>query len=249
MAEKRMFSKSIVLSDAFLDMPATSRCLYFTLSMLADDDGFVNSPKAIMRQSGATEDDLKILLAKKFVLPFESGIIVIKHWRINNYLRCDRYRETKYLEEKQQIEIEKNGAYTFKGSHAIIPTEISTEINPAKEKKKKIPLLEREPVNDIERVEKIYLENYRQLFNSGIVKNEKPIVNWTASRKLTKDCLQKYGLETIEEAVKKSIDNKFVVNKGYALTTILSAGVLAQLINSTSGRIDNDTVEKMEVDF
>lgn len=252
MAEKRMFSKSIVLSDAFLDMPATSRCLYFTLSMLADDDGFVNSPKAIMRQSGATEDDLKILIAKKFVLPFESGVIVIKHWRINNYLRCDRYRETKYLEEKQQIEIEKNGAYTFKDSPAIIPI-VGAEIKPAEEKasekKKKVPLLEREPVNDIERVEKIYLENYRQLFISGIVKNEKPIVNWTASRKLTKDCLQKYGLETIEQAVKKSIDNKFVVNKGYVLTTILSAGVLAQLINSTDGRIDNDTVEKMEVDF
>lgn len=247
MAEKRMFSKSIVLSDAFLDMPATSRCLYFTLSMLADDDGFVNSPKAIMRQSGATEDDLKILIAKKFVLPFESGVIVIKHWRINNYLRCDRYRETKYLEEKQQIEIEKNGAYTLKSSPSILT---NVEIKPEKtSEKKKVPLLEREPVNDIERVEKIYLENYRQLFNSGIVKNEKPIVNWTASRKLTKDWLQKYGLEIIEEAVKKSIDNKFVVSRGYVLTTILSAGVLAQLINSTDGRIDNDSIKKMEVDF
>lgn len=246
-----MFSKSIVLSDAFLDMPATSRCLYFTLSMLADDDGFVNSPKAIMRQSGATEDDLKILIAKKFVLLFESGVIVIKHWRINNYLRCDRYRETKYLEEKQLIEIEKNGAYTLSGSPAIIPigAEVKSEEEKASEKKKKVPLLEREPVNALERVEKIYLENYRQLFNSGVVKNEKPIVNWTASRKLTKDCLQKYGLETVEGAVKKSIDNKFVVSKGYVLTTILSAGVLAQLINSTDGRIDNDTVEKIEVDF
>ena len=86
MSEKRMFAKSIVLSDAFLDMPATSRCLYFTLSMLADDDGFVNSPKSVMRQCGASEDDLKVLFAKKFVIPFESGIVVIKHWRINNYL-------------------------------------------------------------------------------------------------------------------------------------------------------------------
>lgn len=112
MADKRMFSKSIVLSDAFLDMPATSRCLYFTLSMLADDDGFVNSPKAIMRQSGATEDDLKILIAKKFVLPFESGVIVIKHWRMNNYLQNDRHKATTYVEELSTLTTDKKGSYT-----------------------------------------------------------------------------------------------------------------------------------------
>ena len=111
MAERRMFAKTIVLSDAFLDMPLSARCLYFTLGMLADDDGFVNSPKSIMRQAGASIDDLKILLAKKFVLDFDSGVIVIKHWRINNYLRSDRYTETKYIEEKQQLEVEKNGTY------------------------------------------------------------------------------------------------------------------------------------------
>ena len=111
MAERRMFAKTIVLSDAFLDMPLSARCLYFTLGMLADDDGFVNSPKSIMRQAGASMDDLKILLAKKFVLDFDSGVIVIKHWRINNYLRSDRYTETKYIEEKQCLEVDKNGTY------------------------------------------------------------------------------------------------------------------------------------------
>lgn len=113
MAERRMFAKTIVLSDAFLDMPLSARCLYFTLGMLADDDGFVNSPKSIMRQCGACEDDIKILLAKKFILSFESGVIVIKHWRINNYLRNDRYTETKCTEEKKQLEIKKNGSYTI----------------------------------------------------------------------------------------------------------------------------------------
>lgn len=119
MAERRMFAKTIVLSDAFLDMPLSARCLYFTLGMLADDDGFVNSPKSIMRQAGASTDDLNILLAKKFVLDFDSGVIVIKHWRINNYLRSDRYTETKYLEEKQCLEVDKNGTY-----HVGIPVGI-----------------------------------------------------------------------------------------------------------------------------
>ena len=114
MAERRMFAKSIVLSDAFLDMPMSARCLYFTLGMLADDDGFVGSPKSIMRQCGATDDDMKILLAKRYVLGFESGIIVIKHWRMNNYLRSDRYSQTTYLEEKETLMIDEKGAYTEK---------------------------------------------------------------------------------------------------------------------------------------
>lgn len=113
MAERRMFAKTIVLSDEFLDMPLTARCLYFTLGMLADDDGFVNAPKSIMRQCGASLDDMKLLISKKFVLDFESGVIVIKHWRINNYLRNDRYTETKYVEEKSQLEITENGSYSF----------------------------------------------------------------------------------------------------------------------------------------
>lgn len=111
MAEKRMFAKTIVLSDAFLDMPLTARCLYFTLGMLADDDGFVNSPKSVMRQCGASADDLKVLLSKKFLLAFESGVIVIKHWRINNYLRNDRYHETAYISEKNELLIDEQGIY------------------------------------------------------------------------------------------------------------------------------------------
>ena len=110
-----MFAKTIVLSDAFLDMPLSARCLYFTLGMFADDDGFVNSPKGIMRQCGASEDDLKVLLLKRFLLAFDSGVIVIKHWRINNYLRNDRYVETKYTDEKATLTIDQNGAYTESG--------------------------------------------------------------------------------------------------------------------------------------
>lgn len=112
MAERRMFAKSIVISDAFLDMPATSRCLYFTLAMFCDDDGFCNNPKSIMRQIGATIDDMNILIAKKFILAFENGVIVIKHWKIHNYIRSDRYKPTKYQEEKSTLSFDENGAYT-----------------------------------------------------------------------------------------------------------------------------------------
>ncbi len=114
-----MFAKSIVLSDAFLDMPLTARCLYFTLGMLADDDGFVSGPKAIMRQCGASQDDMAILLQKRYVLGFASGVIVIKHWRINNYLRNDRYQQTTYIEEKDTLSIDQKGAYTEKNKAGI----------------------------------------------------------------------------------------------------------------------------------
>lgn len=113
MAERRMFAKTIVLSDAFLDMPLSARALYMTLGVVADDDGFVNNPKSIMRQCGASQDDMNILLLKKFLIAFDSGVVVIKHWRINNYLRSDRYQETKYLDEKNQLRIEENGSYTI----------------------------------------------------------------------------------------------------------------------------------------
>lgn len=239
MAEKRMFSKSIVLSDAFLDMPATTRCLYFTLSMMADDDGFVGSPKSIMRQCGASDDDLKLLFVKKFVIPFESGIVVIKHWRINNFLRKDRYKSTNYTDEKSELLIEENGAYK-----KIEQLELPIESKP-----KKLSLTEREPKNDIEQVEKVYLENYSKLYQRGILKQEKPVINWSASRRLTKEVISKYGVDAIVSAVKKSIDNKFAVSKGYVLTTILSAGVLSQLINATDGRIDNDSVSVGEITF
>lgn len=102
----------IVDSDAFLSMPASTQNLYFHLNMRADDDGFVNSPKAIIRSVGVSEDDMNVLIMKKFVIPFESGIVVIKHWRINNYLRGDRYSETKYKVEKSTLLLDENNAYT-----------------------------------------------------------------------------------------------------------------------------------------
>lgn len=112
MAERRMFAKTIIDSDAFLDMPLTTQALYFHLSMRADDEGFINNPKKIMRMIGASEDELRLLVAKCFIIPFESGVCVIKHWRIHNYLRSDRFKPTVYAEERAQLVVKDNNAYT-----------------------------------------------------------------------------------------------------------------------------------------
>ena len=111
MAERRMFAKTIIDSDAFLEMPMSARLLYYDLSMRADDDGFNNSPRKVMRTIGATTDDLNILIARKFIIPFENGVVVIKHWRIHNYIRKDTYNETPYKEQKAQLEYDENNAY------------------------------------------------------------------------------------------------------------------------------------------
>lgn len=106
-----MFSPDITESDAFLEMPASAHSLYFHLGMYADDDGFVN-PRKIMRMLGSSEDDLKVLLAKRFLLTFASGVVVVKHWKINNLVRKDWYRPTQYVEEKKLLLVKENGAYT-----------------------------------------------------------------------------------------------------------------------------------------
>lgn len=108
MAERRMFSKSVTESDAFLDMPTSARCLYFHLGMQADDDGFISSPKAVVRSSNCSEDDLKLLAAKGFVVAFESGIIVIRHWKMHNHIQKDRYKPTIFKKEREQLTIENN---------------------------------------------------------------------------------------------------------------------------------------------
>ena len=119
MAEKRMFTQKIIDSDAFLDMPLSSQALYFHLNMRADDDGFVNNPKRIQRTIGASEDDLKLLIVKRFVIGFDSGVIVIKHWKMHNTLRKDRYNPTQYQEELQTLEIKENSSYTEKGGNQL----------------------------------------------------------------------------------------------------------------------------------
>lgn len=120
MANRRMFSRDIVCSDRFLDMPSSAQALYFQYGLEADDDGFVSAPKKIIRLTNASEDDLKILIAKKFVLPFESGVVVIRDWKINNYLRKDRYTPTRFKEEFEQLTLV-NDHYEIQTSPLGIP--------------------------------------------------------------------------------------------------------------------------------
>lgn len=122
MANKRMLSLQIVDTDAFLDMPISSQLLYFHLVMRADDEGFVGNPKKIMRLIGVQEDDMKVLLAKRFLLSFDSGIVVIKHWLIHNTIRMDRFNETTYLKEKNSLSVKNNKAYTEKESGNQVAT-------------------------------------------------------------------------------------------------------------------------------
>ena len=107
MAEKRMISKSIIDSDLFLEMPLSTQALYFHLIMRADDDGFVSNPKKIIRMIGADDESIRILIQKSFIIPFESGVVVIKHWRLHNYIQNDRYKETIYQEEKSKLTLNK----------------------------------------------------------------------------------------------------------------------------------------------
>lgn len=112
MAKKRMFRLDVLETDAFMEMPLTTQALYFHLCLRADDDGFVGNPRLITRTIGASVDDLKLLITKRFVLLFEDGVIVIKHWRLHNTLTANRYQETKYIEDKARLLIKENGAYS-----------------------------------------------------------------------------------------------------------------------------------------
>lgn len=124
MAERRMFSKQVIDSDNFLDMPLSTQALYFHLSMRADDDGFIPNPKRIQKMIGATDDDLKLLLAKNYILAFESGVIVIRHWKLHNYIQKDRYKETLYQNEKKMLELDERKIISLKKDFTKIKTDI-----------------------------------------------------------------------------------------------------------------------------
>ena len=127
MAERRMFAKSIIDTDAFLDMPLSAQALYFHLCMRADDDGFVANPKKIQRLINCADDDLKLLVAKRYLLVFDSGIIVIKHWRLHNYIRKDTYTATLYQEEKATLYLKADGAYTDNPTSVFAPVTVPSQ--------------------------------------------------------------------------------------------------------------------------
>lgn len=128
-----MMSKSIIKSDTFLDMPATTQNLYFHMLLDADDDGFINAPKSIMRMIGAKDDDMKVLAAKQFVIPFESGVVVIKDWKIHNYIQNDRYKPST-LPERDLLNIQKDKTYTLKSDVSRMDTECIQTVSIGKDR-------------------------------------------------------------------------------------------------------------------
>lgn len=143
MAELRMFAKTIIDSDAFLDMPLTTQALYFHLSMRADDDGFVNNPKKIQRMVCASDDDAKLLIAKQFIIPFESGVVVIKHWKIHNCIKNDRYKPSAYVDEKSLLTVKQGGSYELdpnriQNGSKLDPIRIQSVSNPYPKRRHRI---------------------------------------------------------------------------------------------------------------
>lgn len=128
MAERRMISKKVVDTDLFLDMPVSTRLLYYDLSVRADDDGFVASPKRITRMVGCSEDDLKLLVAKGYLIPFESGVCVIRDWKVHNYIPKDRYHETDYREEKSMLTESETGVYSLNGKNTACLCDFSSPV-------------------------------------------------------------------------------------------------------------------------
>lgn len=183
MAQRRMFNKTITNNDNFLEMPDSSQNLYFHLSMNADDDGFVDNWKSIIRMTGHKEDDLKILIAKQYIIPFESGVIVIRHWRLNNYLQKDRITPTNYKEEKSLLTTDLNNVYNLdtKCIHSI--EENSIDKNSIDNKRFVKPTLEQIKEYCLERNNNVDSERFFNYYEAnGWVqgKSRKPIKDWKA---------------------------------------------------------------------
>ncbi len=130
MRDRRMFSKRITTDDQFLDMPSSSQCLYFHLCLDSDDEGFISSPKRVMRSCGSNEDDLKILITKGFVIPFESGVVVIRHWYVHNTIRQDRKKNTLYRSELVQLTESAEGIYELNHTSMFIGNQVATNCQP-----------------------------------------------------------------------------------------------------------------------
>lgn len=204
-----MFAKTIIDSDAFIDMPLSTQALYFHLSMRADDDGFINNPKRIQRMIGCGDDDMKLLVAKRYILPFDSGVVVIKHWKIHNYIRNDRYKETVYQEEKAQLTVKENGAYT-EAENLGIPSDnqvvyqMDTQVRLGKDRLGKDSIGEGSVVDGdtATTTEEEQLKCLNGPLGQGVV--------WLSDAQLD-SLLDKLGLEAFDRYVKRLAD--FIIEK------------------------------------
>jgi len=192
MAERRMFAKDVIDSDNFLDMSLTTQALYFHLAMRADDDGFVNNSKRIQRMIGCSDDEMRMLIAKKYIIPFESGVIVIRHWKVHNYIRKDMYHPTKHVDEMKMIEVN-GGVYDVYDDCGVDKLKVRNERdNTALTDDGGI---DSEPYD--ERFGKVY-----ELYQNCI----QPVPNMVVADDLH-DLYEQYGAEWLYEAIKETARN------------------------------------------
>lgn len=223
MANKRMFTMKIVDSDAFLDMPLSTQALYFHLNMRADDDGFVGNPKKIMRLIGATDDDFRILIAKNFLLFFDTGVIVIKHWRMHNTLSTGRYHETSYLTEKEILLLKKNGAYSLTEGEKIDDARLietaDRQVRRTKDEQKTnadIDLdidIDKDNINIISSKNSIDYQKIVELYHKNCPSLPKVLKITDARKKLINARLKDYPEEELEKAFMAAEESDFLTGR------------------------------------
>ncbi len=229
MAERRMFAKTIIDSDAFLDMPLSTQALYFHLNMRADDEGFINNPKKIQRMIGASDDDLKLLIAKSFVIPFDSGIVVIKHWRINNYLQNDRCKKTVYQEERSLLTLKENNAYTLANEPCIQNVYRSdTQNSIDKNSIDQISINNNSTTNVVDRStsdgDDSPIEQVRKAWNELIdvgINQIRAIAEGSTRAKMLKARINQYGIDSVIEAIGNIRKSSFLLGSsknGWSIT-------------------------------
>lgn len=223
LAQKRMFTMKIVDSDAFLEMPLSTQCLYFHLNMRADDDGFIGNTKRIMKIIGASEDDLRLLIAKRFVLTFEDGVIVIKHWRMHNTLSRDRYAETSYTDEKKMLLLKDNGSYSLTVGNPIDDTRLIERSGRQTQQRRNKDAAK--TLSDIDKGLDIELDKDKEKDNNLIV--SKDTIRQTDVRRVIEEWnkLQEVGINPIRDI--KQSSKRYQLLKGrireYGMDDILKA--------------------------
>lgn len=254
-----MFTQKIVDSDAFLDMPLSTQALYFHLNMRADDDGFVNNPKKIQRMIGASEDDLKLLIAKRFLLAFENGVVVIKHWRMHNLLRKDRYNPTQYQEQKEGLLLKENGAYTEKVEIPAIPEpddHLATTWQPDDNQMATQDSIGKDSIGKV-RIDKDRLDynGIKDAYNSLCPSLPSVRTLSDARKKAIKARLNTYTVEDLHEAFKKAEASDFLKGKNESnwqadFDWILKDANLAKILDgkydNRQSRSQNRAAEKLD---
>ena len=209
MAKRRMFAMTIVDSDAFLDMPLSTQALYFHLNMRADDDGFINNPKKIMRMINTSEDDFRVLIAKSFIINFDSGVVVIKHWRVHNLFRKDRHQKTSYPDEFETLDVKENGSYTkLKGCVQPNGNQVATSGCPSLVKSSLVKSVKKEELinskikNKISEYQNININAFNEWMDYKKYKSIAPVTK-------TLNFLDEYDFDTQQLIVNTSIMNQY----------------------------------------